>query len=304
MLNRLLTGILLLALCGGCNELDDLTLDPASTPSPTPTPTPTPPPTEGLSAQAVQALWTAYHPQPIEEGSGGSTLRIKLRNGKTRTISISAKEARQARMESVIKLTDGESGSPIYAYHTTNGPWKQVPKGAKGVGNRSNPLVPYRHVAADNRQFRYGSLVYLAEADGVSLGDGPIMDGYFWIADAGGAVKGAHFDLFVGSPDAYRMFKESTLTGRHETKIWRLPDARSGFDPRQPGELAALLVEAGYLHEDHREDPLAVRLALRHWQQENTYIPKAEYGDPTGAITLWFLVQLGHALPESKSADS
>jgi 3D (Asp-Asp-Asp) domain-containing protein len=29
------------------------------------------------------------------------------------------------------------------------------------------------------------------------------MDGYFWVADTGGAIVGNHFDLFIGDETLY-----------------------------------------------------------------------------------------------------
>jgi 3D (Asp-Asp-Asp) domain-containing protein len=76
--------------------------------------------------------------------------------------------------------------------------------GIYGDGVKSFKLVPYRSVAVDSDEhIPFGSILYIPDARGVKvqLPDGSMAqhDGYFFAADTGGAIKGDHIDVFLGS---------------------------------------------------------------------------------------------------------
>ncbi|SDY29797.1 3D domain-containing protein [Citreimonas salinaria] len=85
-----------------------------------------------------------------------------------------------------------------------------------GVGNSSNPLVPFRTIACDqgtvqrsetwlNGGFaRFGQEVYIPAAEGAVLPDGSVHDGVFVCGDTGGLIFGNHIDVFVGSATGER----------------------------------------------------------------------------------------------------
>ncbi|NKI96667.1 D-alanyl-D-alanine carboxypeptidase family protein [Rhizobacter sp. SG703] len=96
----------------------------------------------------------------------------------------------------------------------------EVPAAKRGVGygtQRQVPYTPFRTLAADlglkaNSEPRWkghGGLVpahtpvYIREFDGLTLPDGRggsfVHDGWFTVNDTGGAIFGAHFDVFTGS---------------------------------------------------------------------------------------------------------
>jgi hypothetical protein len=92
----------------------------------------------------------------------------------------------------------------------------EVPPAKRGIGYgmlRGIALVPFRTLAADiglmqksdPRWKGKGGLVppatrvYIKEYVGVRLPDGTTHDGWFVVNDTGGAIFGAHFDVFVGS---------------------------------------------------------------------------------------------------------
>jgi 3D (Asp-Asp-Asp) domain-containing protein len=57
---------------------------------------------------------------------------------------------------------------------------------------------PFRTIATDTAYIPSGSWCYIAELYGVVLPDGSTHDGWVQANDVGGAIKGAHIDLFVG----------------------------------------------------------------------------------------------------------
>ena len=93
----------------------------------------------------------------------------------------------------------------------------EVPASRRGIGYgllRGVPLVPFRTLAADIGHTKYqvepkwkgkgglvppGTHVYIKEYDGLRLPDGTTHDGWFIVNDTGGAIFGAHFDVFVGT---------------------------------------------------------------------------------------------------------
>jgi hypothetical protein len=107
-----------------------------------------------------------------------------------------------------IRVKDGK----VYEVRTL----RSRPQGEIGEGYgviRGIPLVPFRTLAADigalpkaDPQWKgKGGLVpprtrvHIEEFMGVELPDGTVHDGWFTVNDTGGAIYGAHFDVFVGT---------------------------------------------------------------------------------------------------------
>ena len=70
-----------------------------------------------------------------------------------------------------------------------------------GEGAAAYNLVPFRSVATDNSTFPLGTVLYIPSARGnkVKIGDKELIhDGYFFVADSGGAIKDNHIDVFTG----------------------------------------------------------------------------------------------------------
>ena len=77
-----------------------------------------------------------------------------------------------------------------------------VSRGVNGDGVRGYKLVPYRTIATDPAVVPTGSAVYLPSARGVEvrIDDQVVVhDGWFFAADVGGAIRGAHIDTFTGT---------------------------------------------------------------------------------------------------------
>jgi hypothetical protein len=100
----------------------------------------------------------------------------------------------------------------------------EVPAAKRGVGYgmlRGIPLVPFRTLAADlglkarsepawkgkGGLVPAGTRVYVKEYDGLRLPDGTTHDGWFVVNDTGGAIFGAHFDVFTGTRSLARQVK-------------------------------------------------------------------------------------------------
>jgi D-alanyl-D-alanine carboxypeptidase/3D domain len=88
-------------------------------------------------------------------------------------------------------------------------------RGARYGMSHGLPYTPFRTLAADIGYPKYkkvdprwkgrgglvpvGTHVYIKEFDGLPLPDGTTHDGWFIVNDTGGAIFGAHFDVFTGT---------------------------------------------------------------------------------------------------------
>ena len=72
-----------------------------------------------------------------------------------------------------------------------------------GLGVKNFKLCPFKTIAVDKTVIPIGSIVYIPKAKGVKYIDHnnqeQIHDGYFLAADVGGAIKGNHIDVFIGT---------------------------------------------------------------------------------------------------------
>lgn len=73
--------------------------------------------------------------------------------------------------------------------------------GGGGAGPRDSlgcPTVAMRTAATDPRVAPKRSIIYIPDTVGLIMPDGTRHDGYWYVSDTGGAVKGAKVDLFTG----------------------------------------------------------------------------------------------------------
>jgi 3D (Asp-Asp-Asp) domain-containing protein len=212
-------------------------------------------------------------------------------SGKVHKLRVTTECYNQAEIEAAAVGVD-KDGVEHFAYRVGPGVWKELPQGCAGMGNKLNALVPLDHVAAEQRKFPYGSMIFVPMAVGLKLGDAAPSDGYFWVSDVGSAIKGNHFDLFVGNESVYKDFTGRDAKPTYATTIFRLPTPPKGMDPRTDEGLAAILRRGGYLKDEaNPAEKYQVLDALVLFQQANPHIPVAEYGNPRAATTLWFLIQ-------------
>ena len=279
----------------------------------TPAPAPETPPNapSGIigvkSADTRQIHWTAYYITPAklsaEEGKGRSVKYTNLA-GETKTIWVTKECYNQAEIEAAAVGVD-KNGVEHFAYRLAPGVWKELPQGCAGMGNKVNALVPMDHIAAEQSKFPFGSMVYAPVAVGLKLGDGEVSDGYFWVSDVGSAIKGNHFDLFVGKESIYKDFTSRDTKPTYTTTIYRLPAPPKGMDPRTDEGLAAILKSQGLIAGDVTDnEKYKVLDALVVFQQSKKDIPIPEYGNPRAATTLWFLTQAALEASAKATADA
>ncbi len=76
----------------------------------------------------------------------------------------------------------------------------------KFLGTGGFKLTELSSIAVDPRVIPMGSLVYIPQAENVTVG-GKRLTGLFRAHDIGSAVKGKHIDIFVGSKDNCEAFQ-------------------------------------------------------------------------------------------------
>jgi len=246
----------------------------------------------------VNIHWTAYYVTPVKMAQPDKGHRVTFidSDGVKHRVFLTSDSANAAQMEAVAVGID-KQGNKRYAFLNSDGNWHELPEGAAGMGNKVNVLVPLMHVAADQRRYPYGSLVFFPAAAGVQTRTGKVLDGYFWVSDTGSAIVGNHIDMFVGDDIAYANFTHRDLKDSYPTTIYPLPKLPEKLNPHTDAGLAAILRSQDLL-KDKSDPPDKEKLieALILFQQANPHIPNAEYGDPNGATTLWFLTQTGEEM--------
>jgi len=93
-------------------------------------------------------------------------------------------------------------------------------------------LVPYRTLAAHKDAIPPHTVVFIPEARGVPItlpsGERAVHDGYFLTADHGGAVNGAHIDVFIGRAQR-SPFPSDGVNTQVEVFLVDDPDIRAGL---------------------------------------------------------------------------
>lgn len=258
------------------------------------------------SGEEVVGDLTAYYIKNVRLKKDGAGNRIALTNldGERVEYWLENGEYKQAEMQAVAQA-EKLDGTYKSIYRIREGEWIQLPPGSMGMGNRMNPLVPFHHVAADQSFWPFGSMIYCEEMDGRKTMDGNIHDGFFWVADVGGLIKGRdRFDIFVGDERIYLDLLDKYADPENEPKehfqIYPIPKAPSAeLDPFQGlRPVVEILKGKGYkLTGDERTDE-EIEKELTRFQKKHTKIREAEYGNRRGATTLWYLMAAAHEVAE------
>lgn len=180
-------------------------------PTPTPTPTPTEKPSDNDSnydkEDAVQLWATLYYSKEVKASSTGVPLRDM--SGKVIGPKLNNKTWCLAAIEGTVRVSGvtynyaGKTGS---SQADCGSSWRSsekvrwsISQFQFGKGNKDNPLVPFYSVACDQTKFKFGQRFFIPEAKGVKLPDGSTHTGIFSCDDVGGAIKGNHIDVFIGT---------------------------------------------------------------------------------------------------------
>lgn len=73
--------------------------------------------------------------------------------------------------------------------------------GGRGMRARDSlgcVVSPMRTVAADRALVSRHTIIFIKETVGLPLPDGSVHDGYWYVSDIGGAIRGERIDLFTG----------------------------------------------------------------------------------------------------------
>lgn len=148
-------------------------------------------------------IWATYYNTPLLKKSRHG-IPLTGPDGKTRGPRLSPRDHARALMEGAFMLYDGAQTN-VYNYirRIKGRPVFAKSQGPYGDGVADYKLVPYRTIAVDPAFIPIGTVLYIPMANNLSLTlpDGSRIrhDGYFFAADRGGAVKGNHIDVFIGT---------------------------------------------------------------------------------------------------------
>jgi 3D (Asp-Asp-Asp) domain-containing protein len=247
--------------------------------------------------------WTLYYVAEMvgKEVKGGG-VGVLTTEGKKIRVQVSPRDLRKANLEGTVTGL-GADGKRYVTSIVKVGLWQDLHEGWEGQGNRSNPLLTYRSVAADQSRHRYGSRIFAPVLVGYTPpGWKEPHDGFLWVADSGGGIKGKmRFDLFVGKQSTYKfVMAEEKEKGKWRVpiEIESLPSAPTAYSAKTVAGRRKTLEKLGLL-----KDGNAVA-ALTTFQKQHKHIPAAEYGSAKGAVTLWYLSQAALKVSKGEKYDA
>lgn len=168
--------------------------------------------------QKKEMLWGTYYYLPELKNSNGS---FPLYDMKSQELGprLSQREWCDSAMEGSVRVSFDSGEVHVYNYagvtgdkavdckkyfkhdvsrtkfRMANGPW--------GDGVDEFILSPTRTVATDPKVIPHGTVLYIPAARGAEVvmpnGRKIIHDGYFFAGDKGGAIKGNHIDVYIGT---------------------------------------------------------------------------------------------------------
>ena len=97
-------------------------------------------------------------------------------------------------------------------------------------------VVPMRTVAVDRAIVSRRTIIYIKETVGLRMADGSLHDGYWYVSDTGGGIRGSRIDLFTGhdaaSMRAAMSLNLKTLTISKVGEFTGCPPADGGVGAR------------------------------------------------------------------------
>jgi 3D (Asp-Asp-Asp) domain-containing protein len=181
-------------------------------------------------------LWATYYNLPqLDEASGNFPLRDKL--GNELGPRLTNKGWCDAAMEGSVLVNYKNGDKKTFNYAGTSAEYPTSCKdyfkldlsktkfreasGPYGDGIDQFILEPYRTIATDNTKIIPGTVLYIPQAKGaiIKLKSGRTImhDGYFFAGDKGGAIKGNHVDVFIGTHVSANFFP---WVGSNQTKTF------------------------------------------------------------------------------------
>jgi 3D (Asp-Asp-Asp) domain-containing protein len=171
-------------------------------------------------------LWaTHYHMSDIDPAPAGAVDALPLigRGGKAISAKLSVRDWCEAALQGSVSIADADGDRSAYVFLDARGPeqancdqWlgglsdriKLATRKARfvkaphpmGCGARHVPLQPLRTIAVDPDVIPIGSVIFVPALRGRSFvldGRDYVHDGYLFAGDQGGAVRGAHIDVFT-----------------------------------------------------------------------------------------------------------
>lgn len=162
-------------------------------------------------------LWGTYYYLPqLNDGSGSYALRDmkSLELGPKVTLREWCDSAMEGSVRVMFKNGDAKTFnyagitkdstvdcSSIFRIDVSKTKFREA-NGPYGDGIDDFILAPYRTIATDNTKIIPGTVLYIPEARGARITvSGRVIyhDGYFFAGDKGGAIKGTHIDVYIGT---------------------------------------------------------------------------------------------------------
>lgn len=180
-------------------------------------------------------LWATYYDTPVMKDISGETA-LRAKSGEVLGPMLSRKNWCTVALEGSVRIVSSTQEVRAYNYagetsdYTVNckdffkfdvsktkfklaeGPW------GDGLPDKYI-LAPYRTIATDLNSIAPGTVLFIPKARGTKIklpnGKEIIHDGYFFAGDKGGAIRGNHIDVFIGTDEEAPYFPwiKSTSSG-------------------------------------------------------------------------------------------
>lgn len=179
---------------------------------------------------APLALWaTHYHTPSVRPAAPGQTGSLALLNRSNQPISppLSQRDWCEAALQGSVAVREA-GDRRAFVFIDSKGPeqthcdsWLgSLPDAVKiatrrarfmevnhplGCDARNHPLVPFRTIAVDPSMIPLGSVLFVPELRGRTFRTDErtwVHDGYLFAGDRGGAIRGAHIDVFTAEDES------------------------------------------------------------------------------------------------------
>lgn len=163
-------------------------------------------------------LWATHYNLPLYEDQSG-TVPLRDKEGSELGPRLTTKGWCASAMEGSVRIIYKNGDAKTFNYAGVTNDYRVSCKdyfkldvsktkfreaaGPYGDGLDEYILEPYRTLASDNAQIIPGTVLFIPKAKGAKIttasGRVIVHDGYFFVGDKGGAIKGNHIDVFIGN---------------------------------------------------------------------------------------------------------